>query len=112
MDDQTTRRKTPALDKGYAWVVCATTFAFEIIISVIFKTFGVLHIQLKELFGHGSFRTSLVPFTMSLCWVIFSPLGGYLAFKFPRSIIIIVAAMFSTGKVYTAISIFMILWEP
>ena len=98
MEDQNTRTKTPGLDRSYAWVVCATTFAFEIIISVIYKTFGVLHIQIKELFGHGSFKTSLVPFVMSLCWMISSPLGGYLAFKFPRSIIIIVAAMFTTCK--------------
>ena len=85
------------IDSGYAWVICATTFAFEIIVAVVFKTFGVLHIQLEELYGYGAFKTSLVSFVMSVCWVVFSPVGGFLAYKFPRRMNIMLGALFTAG---------------
>ena len=84
-------------DHGYAWVVSFTVFAWNLIVCVIFKTFGVLHIQLEELFGHGAFRTSLVAFVMSLCWIVFSPPSGYLAYRWPTRINIIVGGLLASG---------------
>ncbi len=86
------------VDHGYAWIITLTGFLWNIIISVVFKCLGVLHIEIKELFGESSFRTSLVAFVMSICWVIFSPIGGYLTYKWSYRITICIGTLLATGE--------------
>ncbi len=88
------------IKKGYSRVIIITVFIWQVIMAIVFKTFGVLHIQIEDLFQSGGFRTSLVPFVISLCWVVFSPAGGYLAYRFPRRMNIIIGALMTTGKTY------------
>ena len=85
-------------DSGYAWVILGTGFAWNVIISTIAKTFGILHVQLVELFNEGAFKTSLVAFVYSLMWLLFSPLGGYLAYKWPYRVTISIGTALSVGK--------------
>ncbi len=90
--------KSSDIDAGYAWVITLSVFMWEVIMAVIFKTFGVLHVQLEELFGHGAFKTSLVAFVMSMCWIVFAPLGGFMAYKLSYRVCIIIGAILCTGK--------------
>ncbi len=91
-------KKGSNIDHGFAWIIAATYFVWEMILAVTVKTFGVLHVQLEELYGHGAFKTSLVAFVMCLCWIIFSPVGGYIAYRVSHRISIIVGAIVTTGR--------------
>ena len=86
------------IDHGYAWVISFSVWLWIMIISIIFKAFGVLHLQLEELFGQSSFRTSLVAFVMCLCWVVFSPLSEFMASKLPYRWNIIFGGILATGE--------------
>ncbi len=86
------------VDHGYAWVITFIGFMWNIIISVVFKSLGVLHIQIEELFGQSAFKTSLVAFVMTICWLVFSPLGGYLAYRWSYRITIGIGGMLTLGK--------------
>ena len=85
------------VDHGYAWIIAASYFIWEMILAISFKTFGVLHVQLEELYGQSALKTSLVAFTMCLCWLIFAPVGGYMAYRMSHRMNIIIGAIMTTG---------------
>ena len=97
-EDDEERTQAPDIDSGYAWVISASIWLWIMIIAVITKTFGVLHLQLEELFGQSSFKTSLVAFVMCLSWVVFSPLSGFMASKWHYRWNIIIGGILATGK--------------
>ena len=86
------------IDQGYAWVIAGAGFAWNVIIVTIAKTFGVMHIQLQELFGEHAFKTSLVAFIYSLMWLLLSPVGGYMAYKWSYRITVSIGTVLSVGK--------------
>ena len=90
--------KQPSTDHGYAWVIGFTGFAWNTILNIIVKSLGVLHIQIEELFGESAFRTSLVAFVMTICWVVFSPIGGYLTYRWSYRITVCIGGILATGK--------------
>ena len=86
------------VDHGYAWVMILVVFLWNVICAAVFKCLGVLHIQIKELFGESSFKTSLVAFVMTICWVVFSPIGGYLTYRWSDRITTCIGAFIASGK--------------
>ncbi len=86
------------VDHGYAWIITLIVFVWCVISAAIFKCLGVLHIELKELFGESSFRTSLVAFVMTMSWSVSSLLGGYLTYRWSDRITTCIGTFIAVGK--------------
>ncbi len=93
----------PQVDKGYAWVIAWISCVWNILIAMVFKSLGVLHIQIEELFGESAFKTSLVAFVMTTCWVLFCPVGGYLSYRWSYRRTIVIGTLLASGKEYSHI---------
>ncbi len=93
-------RQHPDIDGGYAWAILLSLFLWNLIVSLVLKTFGVIHIQIEELFQQGAFKTSLVAFVLNISLSLFSPLAGYVSDRWPRRNITMVSGFIVSGKVF------------
>ena len=68
----------PDVDRGWAWVILASLFLWNFLMTGTVKLIGILYVEFLELFQAGTVTTSWLGFTFSLCVVLSSPVGGHL----------------------------------
>ena len=92
------KKQHPDIDGGYAWAILFSVFLYGFIVSSVHKGFGIIHIQLEDLFQQGAFKTSLVAFVLNICIGLFSPLAGYMCDKWSRRKITMLSGLVVTGR--------------
>ncbi|GBP74217.1 Monocarboxylate transporter 12 [Eumeta japonica] len=83
------------LDGGYGWVVVAGAFMVQFCVAGLFKSYGVLYVEITETFpGSSESVASWIPAALSTLCLALAPLSSAMCEKYSCRVVVFVGGLF------------------